>query len=381
MSRAFVGLLVLALAACGGPDEEEVRLRNEIQQLKAKRDALAMEIAGREQIRSVRPGQGAVAALAPADLAAAYQRVLPLEFDAGLLANEVEGTIVVEGIREATVDGNTLRFTATGRGRNIKLKVYVPPPYDKMARELIDGLQTGLDLKLRGQLASHDGGVKFLGRCEGAKLHKNAKDQYHRLICQGVNDRLLKEGHPVTLTAARNGANGWQVRGVVPTQGRLVVVLGSDAPQPNAPAPPPAPGPKPSEPMVHAPSKEDLARHCALMLNQLWLCKAQSVDMILDERAKVDAALASVAGNPAKRAAARDGISKELDRDGGGAEGERLNRCRSDVNGAPAQLPQDFVAEYQASKTCWDQPCRDRASCLRPFVAAALRTDAGRWLR
>jgi hypothetical protein len=390
------GMLVtlLGCVACGDGGLED--LRQQRRALEGKRDALRLELQARQALARLPPGNVGVAVLNPADLAAAYTKVMPLEFDASVLAKEVGGRVVVEGVKDASVQGDRVFFTLYGRGRDIRATVNVPPFLQQMVRELIDGVHAGLELRAAGQIVAGNGGLQFVGRCESARLARNGNDNYHSQIVSAVNQRLMNRPYGITLTASRTDVPGWSQRGLLPWQGRLAVVVGSDAPaaahpwaqqqpqpqqQPSpGPAPQPAPqqaAPPPAGASNNVPAMAELVRQCAQVMEQLWLCKEQSVDMLMEERARYSPQVAKALADPKRRPNARAYALAGLDQNGGGNDRLRKERCQAALGTVQSK---SFV-DFRAAQQCFDAPCATRTSCLRPFVGGALATDAGVWLR
>lgn len=401
MRRACSAVLVLGVLLACGQDPKLTRMELEADRYKAWVAALKAEVSAHEDLLRGGPGQRAVVALEPADLSAAYARALPISFDAGSLSGYVSGTVVVESIKDAVVDGEHIRFTATGRGRNIKLTVTPPPDLKKKARELIDGVQAGLELRFRGILYPDQGKLWFRGKCDSAQLARNAKQEYHNDICWGLNTQLMNTAWPLDTSVSHRMMKGWNLRGVFPHQGRLLLVLGSDesppagagppvstAPPPATPAPPPAAqppppaGPSPSTrpPTAPPPSGASVGtpfeQSCAAMLSQLSLCAEQSVDMLMDERAAVDATYQRALQTPAGRASVRARAVADLKPLWQQPQATRLARCRQ-----PAAVPGGVMQLMTTAQGCADKPCAQRAACYRPHVAALLRTPQGAWLK
>lgn len=386
------GLVLLLLTACG--DAEENQLNHEVTQLEARRDALKSDLAVRELVRRSQPGSLGLASLHPVDLARAYTSVMPIEFDAGLLASEVGGRIRVESVEDARLDGDDLRFTLKGRGQDIKVNVFVPPPYDKMAVELIAGLQDGLDLKLRGRVFWDGSGLQFQGQCESAQLHSHGQDDFHRLICNQVNDRLLDHAYTIHLSANRSDVPDWKAVGFLNTRGMLsVVTSGPVHGNPTQPAVPPAPDrhapPPPNNTpaargpvaLAAAPTRDDLVAHCAQTLQQLFQCKAQSADMLLSVRAGRSTQVHTLLQDPRNVPKLKQGIQASLERDGGAGDAHARLVCNVEVPRTVPSLPEGYLTEFRRTNQCWNTPCAARVKCLEPFVKFAVRMPVGRWLR
>jgi len=218
------------LAACGGRSAEELAVMNKVRVLTAMRDSLKSDLQARTLVDRMSRNQAVVMtlAMAPEELQAAYQGALPVRFDAHALNDYVEGAVLVERVEEARVEGRTLRMTLSGRGQGIRFNVDPPAEYKRMARELVDGLHAGLTLRVQGELALAPGNptrLMFHGQCESAQLRRNAKDEYHRLIKRGVNERLLDVPFPLEVPRIRVGAREWTLQGILPSQGRVVALF------------------------------------------------------------------------------------------------------------------------------------------------------------
>lgn len=131
-----------------------------------------------------------------------------------------------------------------------------------------------------------------------------------------------------------------------------------------------------AETTVAAPLMDDMVNHCVKMREQLFLCKDQAIDMLMDERAKANPDFAKQVADAAQKTAMRDQGLKELEADGGGPVEPRQAKCKEMVSKMPAQVPQAWMTEYTNANTCWDKPCADRVNCLRNFTALGMQMQA-----
>ena len=121
----------------------------------------------------------------------------------------------------------------------------------------------------------------------------------------------------------------------------------------------------------------ELLRQCSQVMEQLWRCREQSVDMLLEERARFSTQVSNMLKDPQKRTSLRTYALRGLDQKGGGNDAQRKAQCQAALGNVKAASYVDF----RAAGACWDKPCATRVACLRPFVTAAIPTDAGLWLR
>lgn len=219
--------VVTALCACG-PTEEETKLSNTIDGLRAKRDGLKSEMAARELANELGKQNGKVLVLGMTaqDLQNAYQATLPIQFSASALSSYVDGTIIIDRLQDARVDGKTIHVTLSGKGQHIKLNV-TPFGYEKQAKEMIEGVQSGITLKVSGHFSVEDGGsrVMFHGHCDGAELRKHNTREYQNLVRNGINQQLLNEPFPLDVPGVHVGNRTWRIKGFLPSQGRVVALF------------------------------------------------------------------------------------------------------------------------------------------------------------
>jgi uncharacterized protein (DUF305 family) len=131
--------------------------------------------------------------------------------------------------------------------------------------------------------------------------------------------------------------------------------------------------PTAQEAMVAAPSQDDLTAHCVKFHEQLFLCKDQAIDMLMEERGKANPDFAKGLADAAQKATMREQGLKELETDGGGDLEPRQAKCKEMASKMPAQVPESMVKEMKTTESCWDKPCADRANCLRTFSAMMIR--------
>jgi hypothetical protein len=131
--------------------------------------------------------------------------------------------------------------------------------------------------------------------------------------------------------------------------------------------------------LVARPADDALIASCVKMREQLQLCREQSIDMLMEERAKTNAEINAALADATKKAEMRTLGLTELDADGGGGEGTlgvRTEKCKEVTTRMPAQIPQPALDAFNTLSSCWDKPCQDRANCVRPFVAQTLTMQA-----
>ena len=131
--------------------------------------------------------------------------------------------------------------------------------------------------------------------------------------------------------------------------------------------------PKAQEPMVAAPGLDESVAHCMKFREQLFLCKDQAIDMLMEERAKANPDFAKMVADAAQKGTMREQGLKELEADGSGAPEPRQAKCKEMASTMPQQVPESMVKEMKATESCWDKPCADRANCLRTFTAMMIR--------
>ena len=378
--RALRGLgpcmvAVVLACGCGGSDRDKAALQAQTRLYRAKREAMASELALRQRLANSNPGAVGTVSIRLEDLVHAYNQTMPLEVDVGALTSQAEGVLVVQRILKAEWDGNALRFTAQGKARNVRVKANVPLGFGPMVADVVNGLQAGVDMTLRGFLYPADGGLEFMGRCESVRLHKHASENYHSAIRNAVNNRVMRKPFKLAFNVARAGASGWHLLGIMPAGQALVVGVAGNAARTPTPAQPAAR--TASAPPVGASSNRTATQQCVQVMTQLGLCADISVDMLLDERARINPTLAGQLKDPPQRAQLRATALATLKTLA--QQGVTPHWCATRMEGS--QVPPAVAQAYTAVARCWDTPCGDRTRCLRGYVRPALGTATGAFLR
>ena len=223
---AALGSLSVSICGCG-PDAEERRLESDVVKLERDRNRLRSELATYNAI-----GEGeaqerpmVLSTVALPDLERALRRAFPIQFPASKLSSQVSGNVVISQLRHASLREGIVRFQLSGRGQSIKLRTAVPPGYQTMARELVEGLTAGLTLDVEGQVYVEKGVLYFAGRVRSVKLKNHAKKNYHDLIVSGVNGQLFNRPHPVKFDRLRVARKNLALKGVVTETNRFVFVF------------------------------------------------------------------------------------------------------------------------------------------------------------
>lgn len=223
----FAVLVTALLCSACGPDEEERRLESDVINMQRDRHRLKSELATYNAIvkGENRNTKMVLSTVEVADLERALRNAFPITFPASKLSGQVSGDVIINKLTRASLRNGVAKFQLSGRGRKIKLRTAVPPGYQRMARELVAGIQAGLTLDVEGEFYVKDGKVYFGGRARKAKLKKHAKAQYHNLILGGVNGQLFNRDHPISFDRLKVGRDRLSLRGMLTETNRLVFVF------------------------------------------------------------------------------------------------------------------------------------------------------------
>jgi hypothetical protein len=208
LERAGVAVALLVVAttvgACccwGDGDEDRIaQLEKDVKTLEKNKKLKEAQVKQADAILNRGSGSVVVFGLHPKDVEKGLKDAFPITFPASNLHNLVKGTVVVSGMRDIAIKGDDVSFELYGKGKDVKVEAFVGP-YEKMAKELIAGIEAGLTLKVNGKLsASADGSLRFKGKVIDANLKKHNKDDYRSLIRSEVNKRLFKRAHTIDLS-------------------------------------------------------------------------------------------------------------------------------------------------------------------------------------
>lgn len=226
-----VTALPVVVSACccfgGGAEDRIAELEKSVKGLKAKKKRLEAQIASVDEVlKSPANAPLVVAALEPGVLEDAIKDALPLSFPADRLHNLVSGTVVITGWTNVKLKDGKVHFELRGKGKKLKINSVIPPGYEKMAKELIGGLESGLTLKVTGTVDAAPGDkLLFKGKVTDASLKKHNKDDYRAQIKSAVNDRFMKAPHAVKLSRVSAGGKSHAIKAALGIDGRLALVF------------------------------------------------------------------------------------------------------------------------------------------------------------
>lgn len=219
----------IAACCCFGDDSADriATLEGTIKKLKAKRVRLKGQIElVDEALKTPANEPLVVATLKPDDIERAIKDALPISFPADRLHNLVSGTVHVREFTDIQVSGNKVSFSMKGKGSKIKINTVVPPGYQKMAKELIGGLQAGLTLKVTGTLDMAKGEkLLFKGKATDAVLAKHNKKDYRDQIRSAVNKKFFASPHPVYLSTLKTSGRTLRPKAALTIDTRLALVF------------------------------------------------------------------------------------------------------------------------------------------------------------
>ena len=231
MLSALVVTMPFTIAACccfGDETGDKITaLESTIKKLKAKHIRLNGQIEMVDEALATPAGAPlVVATLDPDDVERAIKEALPISFPAKNLHSLVSGTVVVREFTNVKVSGNKVTFSIKGKGQKIKINSVIPPGYEKMAKELIGGLQAGLTLKVTGTIDAAKGDkLLFKGKVTDASLAKHNKADYRSQIKGAVNKQFFASPHPVFLSTVKSDGRTLRPKAALTLDSRLAIVF------------------------------------------------------------------------------------------------------------------------------------------------------------